>query len=97
MHPSWILFSDGFKASRSRDLTKRVVDLVISVTLAVVMAPFMLLTALAIVLESGFPILYSQDRVGARGRCSASTSSAACARTQRKTARPAGLPRMTAG
>ncbi len=68
VHPSWILFSDGFKASRSRDLTKRVVDLVISITLAVVMAPFMLLTALAIVLESGFPILYSQDRVGARGQ-----------------------------
>lgn len=68
VHPSWILFSDGFKASRSRDMTKRVVDLLISVTLAVVLSPVMILTALAVVLESGRPILYSQNRVGARGK-----------------------------
>lgn len=68
LHPSWILFSDGFKASRSRDVTKRVVDLLISLTLVVVLSPFMILTALAVVLESGRPILYSQNRVGARGK-----------------------------
>lgn len=68
LHPSWILFSDGFKASKSRDFTKRAVDLLISLTLAVVLAPAMILTALAVVLESGWPILYSQDRVGARGK-----------------------------
>lgn len=68
VHPSWILFSDGFKASRSRDMTKRVVDLVIALLLTVVLAPFMVLTALAVVLESGRPILYSQNRVGARGK-----------------------------
>lgn len=68
VHPSWILFSDGFKASKSRDMTKRVVDLVIALLLTVVLAPFMVLTALAVVLESGRPILYSQNRVGARGK-----------------------------
>ncbi|SFR58983.1 sugar transferase, PEP-CTERM system associated/exopolysaccharide biosynthesis polyprenyl glycosylphosphotransferase [Marinobacter daqiaonensis] len=68
VHPSWILFSDGFKASRSRDFTKRVVDLLISLTLAIVLAPFMVLTALAVVLESGWPIFYSQNRVGVRGK-----------------------------
>lgn len=68
LHPSWILFSDGFKASKSRDFTKRAVDLLISLTLAVVLAPVMILTALAVVIESGWPILYSQDRVGARGK-----------------------------
>lgn len=68
VHPSWILFSDGFKASKSRDVTKRVVDLTISLFLAIVLSPLMLLTALAVVLESGRPILYSQNRVGARGK-----------------------------
>lgn len=68
VHPSWILFSDGFKASRSRDASKRVMDLAISLSLAVVLLPAMILTALAVVVESGRPILYSQTRVGARGR-----------------------------
>lgn len=68
VHPSWILFSDGFKASRSRDFTKRAVDLAISLTLAVVLFPAMVMTALAVFLETGRPILYSQTRVGARGK-----------------------------
>lgn len=67
VQPSWILYSDGFKASRGRDVTKRVVDLAISLTLLVVMLPFILLTALAVFLETGRPILYSQERVGANG------------------------------
>ncbi len=68
IHPSWILFSDGFKASRSRDLTKRVVDLLISLGLGIVLLPAMVVTALAVFLETGRPILYSQNRVGAHGR-----------------------------
>lgn len=68
VHPSWILYSDGFKASRWRDSSKRLVDLVISLTLAIVTLPLILLTALAVFLETGRPILYSQDRVGANGR-----------------------------
>lgn len=68
VHPSWILFSDGFKASRSRDITKRTVDLLISLTLALVLFPAMILTAIAVFLETGRPILYSQTRVGARGK-----------------------------
>lgn len=68
VQPSWILFSDGFKASKSRDFTKRLVDLGISLTLVVMLLPFIVFTALAVFLESGFPILYSQNRVGVNGK-----------------------------
>lgn len=68
VHPSWILFSEGFKPSRPRDFSKRAIDLAISLTLAVIMAPFMLLTAIAIAIETGRPILYSQERVGELGK-----------------------------
>ena len=68
VHPSWILFSEGFKASKSRNYSKRLVDLVISLTLLAVMLPFIILTALAVFLETGRPILYSQTRIGMLGK-----------------------------
>ncbi len=68
VHPSWIVFSEGFKASRSRAFAKRFLDLAISLTLLVLMLPFIVLTALAVFLETGKPILYSQKRVGMLGR-----------------------------
>jgi len=63
---SWVLFSDGFDFSGLRSAIKRVVDIVASLGLLVVTWPFMLLTALAIMLESGVkaPIFYRQIRVG---------------------------------
>ena len=62
----WIIFSDGFEFSGVKVVTKRAVDLIASLGLLVVAWPFMLLTALAIMMESGFkaPILYKQTRVG---------------------------------
>lgn len=68
VHPSWIVFSEGFKASKSRAFAKRSMDLLISLSLLVVMSPFILLTALAVCIETGRPILYSQKRVGLLGK-----------------------------
>ncbi|NWO05227.1 MAG: TIGR03013 family PEP-CTERM/XrtA system glycosyltransferase [Alteromonadaceae bacterium] len=68
VHPSWIVFSDGFCASRYRQWLKRLLDLVLGFALLLVALPFMALTALAIVLETGWPVLYSQKRVGFLGR-----------------------------
>ncbi len=68
VHPSWIVFSEGFKASKTRDFVKRSVDLLISLTLLAVMLPFIILTAIAVFLETGRPILYSQTRVGMLGK-----------------------------
>ena len=63
---SWVVFSDGFDFSGIKAFIKRGVDLIASLGLLVIAWPFMLLTALAILLESGYkaPILYRQIRVG---------------------------------
>lgn len=68
VQPSWIMYSDGFKKSKSRDISKRLFDLGISLSLLVLLFPLIAVTALAVFLESGRPILYSQNRVGAHGR-----------------------------
>ncbi len=68
LHPSWMLFSDGFKYSKGRDFTKRSFDIAISLALLAVLWPFMLFTAVAVALESGFPVLYRQTRVGHDGK-----------------------------
>jgi exopolysaccharide biosynthesis polyprenyl glycosylphosphotransferase len=46
---------------------KRTFDLLAALFLLVLTAPIMLLAAIAIALESGAPIIYRQERVGARG------------------------------
>ena len=68
LRPSWLIFSDGFHVSRLSRWIKRAIDLTLATILAICAAPFMLLTALAVALESGFPVLYCQERVGESGR-----------------------------
>jgi sugar transferase (PEP-CTERM system associated) len=67
LKPSWLIFSDGFRASRGTRFVKRMLDLSLSIILAIVSAPFMALTAMAIRLDSAGPLLYSQGRVGENG------------------------------
>jgi sugar transferase (PEP-CTERM system associated) len=66
LHPSWLVFSDGFQYSGVQQLGKRAFDVAASLMLLAVAWPIMLLTALAIVVESGWgaPIFYRQVRVG---------------------------------
>jgi sugar transferase (PEP-CTERM system associated) len=66
--PSWLIFSDGFRASWGTRAIKRVVDLALAGVGVILAAPFMALTALAVRLESPGPVLYRQERVGAHGR-----------------------------
>ncbi len=68
LKPSWLVFSDGFRASRWTRFVKRMLDLALSMILAFLTAPLMMFTALAIRLDSRGPILYSQARVGENGR-----------------------------
>ena len=68
LKPSWLIFSDGFRASRWTRFVKRMLDLALSVILAILTAPLMALTAAAIKLDSTGPALYSQERVGENGR-----------------------------
>jgi len=69
-NPSWLVFSDGFNISPMRRTIKRAFDMATAALVLLVAWPFMLLTTLAIRLESGrgAPILYSQERVGENGK-----------------------------
>jgi lipopolysaccharide/colanic/teichoic acid biosynthesis glycosyltransferase len=66
--PSWLIFSDGFCPSRGTRIVKRIFDLVLSLVGLALAAPLMLLTAVAVRLDSPGPVLYRQDRVGENGR-----------------------------
>ena len=68
LKPSWLIFSDGFRASRLTRVLKRMLDLSLSMIGFVLAAPLMAITALAIRLDSPGPVLYSQERVGENGR-----------------------------
>jgi sugar transferase (PEP-CTERM system associated) len=68
LKPSWLIFSDGFRASRITRIVKRMLDLALSLIGFIVASPLMALTALAIRLDSPGPILYTQERVGENGR-----------------------------
>lgn len=68
LQPSWMLFSDGFKYSKRRVIAKRVFDIALASLFFLVLWPFMLLTAIAVRLDSSGPILYHQIRVGLNGK-----------------------------
>lgn len=65
---SFLVYGHGFVQDRLRTMMKRAFDIVSSSILLIVASPVMLLTALAVRLESSGPIIYSQERVGLGGR-----------------------------
>lgn len=68
LKPSWLVFSDGFRASRLTRFVKRMLDLALSLIGFIVASPLMALTALAIKLDSAGPVLYTQERIGENGK-----------------------------
>jgi sugar transferase (PEP-CTERM system associated) len=68
VNAGWLIFGDGFNQGTMRTLGKRIFDIVCSSLMIVLAAPVMLLTAIAIRLESHGPILYRQERVGLNGK-----------------------------
>lgn len=64
---SWLIYGQGFAQGTTRTLVKRSFDVACSLTLLVLALPVMLVTAIAIRLESRGPILYRQERVGQGG------------------------------
>lgn len=64
LRASWLIFGEGFRQGRLRSFVKRAFDLTVSSVLLIMTIPLMLVTAVAISLESSGPILYRQERVG---------------------------------
>jgi sugar transferase (PEP-CTERM system associated) len=65
LNPSWLIFSDGFSSGRRlTSFAKRLFDLLASAILILVSAPVILITAIAIKMESRGPVFYRQVRIG---------------------------------
>lgn len=64
----WLAYADGFTCGRLQDAIRRLADVAIALVLLVLTLPLMLLTALAIRLDSRGPVFYRQERVGHGGR-----------------------------
>ena len=69
LQPSWMIFSDGFKRSAVQSYFERAFDIFSGSLLLIISWPILLLTVVAIWLESGgrHPVLYRQVRVGQNG------------------------------
>ncbi len=66
---SWLIFSDGFSSGRFLStIAKRGFDITVSLILLLLSAPLILLTAIAVKLESRGPAFYRQKRVGLYGQ-----------------------------
>ena len=89
LNPSWIIFGEGFRASPLQRALERGFDVVASLGLLLIAAPFMLLAVLAIKLEDGWPRRSSTGSVASAATASRSTcsSSAAWASTRRRAGR----------
>ena len=64
----WLVFGEGFRSNRPDRIARNVFDIVIGLLLLLLTFPIMLVTAFAIFLEDGGPILYRQTRVGMLGK-----------------------------
>src|SRR5204862_4832908 len=68
LRPSWLIFSRGNRFTDFEYHVRRVVNTIIAGIGLILSLPIMLLTALAVKLESRGPIFYVQERVGVNGR-----------------------------
>jgi sugar transferase (PEP-CTERM system associated) len=64
----WLMYSDGFRQGMARRMVKRSFDFVAALALLTVTLPVMVVTAIAIAMESSGPVLLRQERVGVGGR-----------------------------
>ena len=65
---SWLIYGNGFAQGWWRTIIKRGFDIAVSLVLLLATWWIMALTALAILLEDGGPVLFRQERVGHFGR-----------------------------
>ena len=66
--PSWLTLHNGFQVQQWHDTLKRMIDIAISGIMLILLAPLILLTMIAIKLDSPGPVFYLQERVGLNGR-----------------------------
>jgi sugar transferase (PEP-CTERM system associated) len=65
---SWLIYGAGFVQNPLRTLVKRIFDIVAAMVLLLLALPVLVLAVLAIFIESGAPVMFTQERVGRGGR-----------------------------
>jgi sugar transferase (PEP-CTERM system associated) len=68
LHPSAMIFSEGFRVKRGNLFLRRVMSFVISLIGLVLTVPIFPIVALLVKLTSPGPVFFSQERVGRKGR-----------------------------
>jgi len=68
LRASWMIFSNGFGQGLTRDVVKRLFDVVVSIALIVLTLPLLIVAMAAVVFETGLPAFYTQERIGEGGR-----------------------------
>jgi len=67
LHPSWLVFSKGFRLNSAAVLFGRAVSLLTSLVLLLLLLPLVPLVVLAVMLSSRGPVFFRQTRVGRDG------------------------------
>lgn len=67
LHPSAMIFSEGFRLGTGFLLARRAVSFIVALMLLIICAPFLPLIALLIKVTSSGPVLFRQNRVGRQG------------------------------
>ena len=67
LHPSWLIFADGFRVSSFFGLVRRVLNFSLALIGLVLALPLLPFIVLAVKLDSQGPVLYRQKRVGRGG------------------------------
>ena len=68
LHPSFLIFSEGFKKSKLTMWTKRVSEFALSLIGLILLSPVILVISLLIKIDSRGPVFYKQERAGERGK-----------------------------
>ncbi len=68
LKPSWMIFNSGFEVSRSLEIQKRMLSILVSAVMLLIFSPIMLLVMLLIRLDSHGPVFHRQERVGKDGK-----------------------------
>ncbi len=68
MNASDLSLHRRFAPKAAHGLARRTIDIALAMTAGVVLAPLMLLIAVVLMLESGWPVLFVQTRLGTGGR-----------------------------
>ena len=68
IHPSWFIYSSGFRITPFRRAWKRALDMLFSLVGILVVLPFLPLIALLVKVSSPGPVLFRQTRVGEAGK-----------------------------